>query len=143
MTNKPIIECIKEYLKNCPYLTLLENFDTESTSKGYSVQQIEELMIIGTNVLGNITHRECKFMIVTSVLNPSLDLENLKNLHLFESMTEWCYQNTRKRIFPSLNDNEEVESISVETGEFIFNDDNTTFKYQITCKMLYDKKEEI
>lgn len=140
MTNKPIIEAIKEYLKDCPYLSLL---DSDNDTKGYSVDKIDEPIIIGTNVLGNITHRECKFMIVTSVFNPSLDLDNLKNLNLFENVSEWFYQNTKKRIFPILNDNYEIESISALTGEFVFNDDKTEGTYQIICKMLYDKKEEM
>ena len=80
-------------------------------------------------------------MIVTSVFNPKEDLENVENMNLFENITEWIYQNIKSGNKPSLNDNEEVMSMSVEAGGYTFNDDNTEGVYQITCNMLYDKKE--
>ena len=107
MTSKPIIECVKEYFESCPYLELLNGLNIKDNAI-WSIDQIETPMILGTNVLGNITHRQFEFMIVSGIFDPSTELENLENLHLFENVTEWVYQNFRNGIKPSLNDNEEV-----------------------------------
>lgn len=139
MTNKSIKECIKEYFKTCPYLDLLSGLNM---TKSWDINPIERPIILGSNVLGNITHRSFEFMITTGIFNPSTELENLENLHLFESITEWVYQNSKKGIMPSLNNDEEVISMSVETGGYIFNDDKSEGTYRVTCKMLYDKREE-
>ena len=137
MNSKPIKECVKEYFNSCPYLSILN----KGEEKGWDIDPIDKPIILGSNVLGNLTHRSFEFMIVTSVFNPKEDLENVENMNLFENITEWIYQNIKSGNKPSLNDNEEVMSMSVEAGGYTFNDDNTEGVYQITCNMLYDKKE--
>jgi hypothetical protein len=62
---------------------------------------------------------------------------------LFEKIAEWLYQNTKKGIFPTLNDGETATSIETITGGYLYgtNKDNTIARYQMQCKLLFEKKE--
>ena len=102
--NKSIIECIKEYLKNCPYLNELSQIDVDYLNMGdndreyWSLEQVEAPIILKKNVLGTKTERQCQFIIASrSFFNPLKDTQNIKNIHLYEKIAEWFYQNTKKR----------------------------------------------
>lgn len=148
---KAIIDCIKEYLKNCPYLSELSQInvdylDTETNDREYwSLEPLEVPIILKKNVLGTKTERQCQFILATrSFFNPMVDAQNIKNLHLFEKIAEWFYQNTKKQNLPKLNIGEIATSIESTTGGYLYglNRDNTIARYQMTCKLLYEKKEE-
>lgn len=147
---KSIIECIKEYLSTCPYLDELAEINVDYLnidSKGHdywSIEQLEVPNILNRNVLGTKTERQCQFVLATrSFFNPLIDKQNIENLHLFEKIAEWFYQNTRKKILLTLNEGENATSIEATTGGYLYgtNSDNTIARYQMTCKMLYEKKE--
>lgn len=149
--NKAIIDCVKEYLKDCPYLGELAkinvdylNYDSND-NECWSLEQLESPLILGKNVLGTKSHRQCQFVIATKTLfNPLKDIKNIENLHLFENLAEWIYQNTKKGILPKLNDDEIATSLKVETGGFLYgtNNNNTIARYEMKCILLYDKREE-
>ena len=148
---KAIIDCVKEYFKKCPYLDKLADvkvdyLDIESKDNEYwSIEKQEAPLILGKNVLGTKSHRQCQFVIATrTFFNPHKDAKNIENLHLFDNIAEWIYQNTKKGILPELNDDEIATKLSVETGGFLYgtNNSNTLARYEMKCTLLYDKKEE-
>lgn len=148
--NKAIIDCIKEYFKTCPHLSELSKINVDYLNieskdcEYWSIEQEEAPIILGKNVLGTKTHRQCQFLIASrAFFNPLKDTQNIENLHLFEKIAEWVYQNNKKRIYPELNDNEIPTSLEVITGGFLYGTDrtNTIARYQMSCKLLYDKEE--
>ena len=148
--NKAIIDCIKEYFKTCPYLSELAKINVDYLNieskdcEYWSIEQNEAPIILGENVIGTKTHRQCQFVIASrAFFNPLKDTQNIENLHLFEKIAEWVYQNNKKRIYPELNDNEIPTSLEVITGVFLYGTDrtNTIARYQMNCKLLYDKEE--
>ena len=111
--NKAIIDCIKEYFKTCPHLSELAKINVDYLNieskdcEYWSIEQNEAPIILGKNVIGTKTHRQCQFVIASrAFFNPLKDTQNIENLHLFEKIAEWVYQNNKKRIYPELNDNE-------------------------------------
>lgn len=148
--NKAIIDCIKEYFKTCPHLSELAKINVDYLNieskdcEYWSIEQNEAPIILGENVIGTKTHRQCQFVIASrAFFNPLKDTQNIENLHLFENIAEWVYQNNKKRIYPELNDNEIPTSLEVITGGFLYGTDrtNTIARYQMNCKLLYDKEE--
>ncbi len=148
--DKAIIECIKEYLKKCPYLNELaeikvDYLDIDANDHEYwSVEQLDVPNILKKNVLGTKTERQCQFVLATrSFFNPIVDTQNIQNLSLFEKIANWFYENTRKGDLPILNDNELSISLEATSGGYLYgtSKDNTIARYQMTCKLLYEKKE--
>lgn len=148
--NKAIIECIKEYFKKCPYLNKLSEINVDylnmeaSEHEYWSLEPLEVPIILKKNVLGTKTERQCQFILASrSFFNPLVDTQNIENLHLFENIAEWIYQNNKQKNFPTLNDGESVLSIEVITGGYLYGIDetNTLARYQMQCKVIYEKKE--
>lgn len=148
--SKPIIECVKEYMKQCPYLNELSKINIDYLNMGdndfeyWSIEKVEAPIILKKNVLGTKTERQCQFIIASrSFFNPLKDTQNIENLNLFENIAEWFYQNTKKGILPVLNDDETSISIEATAGGYLYgtNKDNTFARYQMSCKLLYEKKE--
>ncbi len=150
MKEKAIIECIKEYFKTCPYLNELSQINVDYLNMDakdreyWSIEPLEVPIILKRNVLGTKTERQCQFILASrSFFNPLKDTQNIENLHLFENIAEWIYQNNRKKIFPTLNDGETVMSFEVMTGGYLYGVDksNTIARYQMQCRLTYEKKE--
>ena len=147
---KAIIDCIKEYFKKCPYLDDLAKINVDYLNMDakdheyWSIEPLEVPIILKRNVLGTKTERQCQFILATrSFFNPLVDTQNIKNLQLFEKIAEWLYQNTRKGYLPLLNDGEVSTSIEALTSGYLYGTDktNTIARYQIQCKLIYEKKE--
>jgi len=127
---KAIIDCVKEYLKTCPYLDDLSQIsvnylDTDARDREYwSLEPLEVPIVLKTNVLKTKSERQCQFILATrSFFNPLVDTQNTERLHIFEKIAEWFIQNTKNGILPKLNEGETATSIEATTG-------------------LYEKKEE-
>lgn len=150
MDNKAIIECIKEYLKKCPYLSKLAEIKVdylnveENDHEYWSVEQLDVPNILKRNVIGTKTERQCQFVLATrSFFNPLVDTQNIQNLRLFEKIADWFYDNTRSGNLPILNNDEVSISIEATTGGYLYgmSKDNTIARYQMSCKLIYEKIE--
>ena len=148
---KPIIEYIKEYMKDCPYLNELSKINIDYLNMGdddfeyWSLEKVEAPTVLKRNVLGTRTERQCQFIIASrSFFNPLVDTQNVEILDLFEKIEEWFRQNTKKKLLPILNDGETATSIEATTPGYLYgtNKDNTIARYQMSCKLLYDKEED-
>lgn len=147
---KAIIECIKEYYQKCPYFDELAKINVDYLDMDakdfeyWSLEQMDGPIILKRNVLGTKTERQCLFILASrSFFNPLIDKQNIENLHLFEKIAEWTYQNNHKKIFPILNNGEEAVSIKITSGGSLYgtNKDNTIARYQMEGKLIYEKKE--
>lgn len=147
---KSIIEYIKEYMKDCPYLNELSKINVDYLNMGdndfeyWSIEKVAAPTILKKNVLGTKTERQCEFIIASrSFFNPLVDTQNIENLNLFEKLEEWFYQNTKKGILPTLNEGETATSIMATTPGYLYGTtkDNTIARYQMSCKLLYEKIE--
>lgn len=149
--SKAVIECIKEYFKGCPSLNKLSkiNVDYLNTSSNdgeyWSIEPIEAPVILGKNILGTKIHKQCQFIVASRMFfDPINDTQNIKNLQVFDEISDWIYSNNKKHIFPQLSDDETPTGIEVILGGNLYGVDktNTIARYQMTCKLLYDKEEK-
>ena len=146
-----IIKKIKEYFSGCPYLNELSKIkvdylDIDNKDKEYwSIEQVEAPIILKKNILGTKTERQCRFIIASrSYFNPLVDTQNIENLHLFEKIANWLHNNSKKGNLPTLNDGEIAISIEATNSGYLYGTDrtNTLARYQIDCRLIYEKKEE-
>lgn len=148
--SKAIIDCVKKYFKECPHLDDLAKINVDylnMDAKDYeywSLEPLEVPVILKKNVIGTKTTRQSQFILATrAFINPLVDTQNIQNLHLFENIAEWIHENNKNKIFPILNDDETVISLKVTTGGYLYgtNQENTIARYQMQCRMIYEKKE--
>jgi hypothetical protein len=86
MDEKSIIECVKEYFKDCPYLNKLSEINVDylnvdaNDREYWSIEPLEVPIILKKNVLGTKTERQCQFILATrSFFNPLVDTQNIEN----------------------------------------------------------------
>ena len=148
---KAIIDCIKDYLKDCPYLDSLSQINVDylnTDSKDFeywSLEPLEVPIVLKENVLKTKSERQCQFILATrSFFNPIEDAQNIKNLRLFENIAEWFYENTINKKLPTLNENETSTKIEALSSGFLYGTDKnkTLARYQIHCKLTYEKRRE-
>lgn len=108
--NKPIIECIKEYMKDCPYLSELSKINVDYLNMGdndfeyWSLEKVEAPTILNKNVLGTKTERQCQFIIASrSFFNPLVDTQNIQNLNLSANVTSIHCKVALSPVNPYLN----------------------------------------
>ena len=150
-TNEAIIKKVKEYLKECPYLNELAKINVDylnvdsKDNEYWSLEQLEAPLILGKNVIGTKSHRQCQFIIASrAFFNPLNDTQNIENLQTFGQIADWIYQNNLNKNYPTLNDDETVTSLEVVTCGYLYGTDktNTIARYEMVCKLLYDKEEK-
>ena len=151
--SKPIIKCIKEYMKTCPYLEdlakikvdFLDPGDKSKDKECWSIEKVEAPIVLKGNVLGTRTQRQCVFIIASHTFhNPLVDTPNIDNLQLYDNIAEWFLQKSRRKELPILNEGEIPIKIEAIDSGFLYglNEKSTLARYQMRCRLLYEKEEE-
>lgn len=150
MENKAIIECIKEFMKNCSILNnsniKVDYLDPNSKEKSnWSIEQLEtQQPILKKNVLGTKTTRQFEFILATrTFFNMVDDKINIENLRVFDELIDWFYECTKSNNLPTLNNDETASEISCGNG-YLYGTDktNSIARYQCKCKLIYEKIEK-
>lgn len=139
---KPIIECLKEYFETFPELGGLATVKVDFLGKdagSYSLEETPAVPVVREFVDGS---RECQFIFVLASRNfyaIDMNRQNIDNLHIFERLRDWLSDNATQDIFPDLGDEREVQSLTTQTGGYLFSvaDGKRTARYQIQCKLIY------
>lgn len=144
MENKSIIECIRTYFKDCPYLSDL-NINVDYLSDEAECYSIEEVpsTIIRKKFIDGSSERQCQFVFASRVFFGTIEnQQNINNLHLFEKITNWLEENTEKGILPKLNNNQEATSIEALSSGYLYGTDNERkyARYQIQCQLIYEEE---
>ena len=132
--NKAIIECIRDFIKECPYIgnyaqINVDFLNVEGKDKDYwSLEKMEgpEIVKEKANVLGTKSERQCQFTLATRSFYSPIDNEtNVKNLQKLEVIAEWIHKMNRQRKYPKLNDKENAFKIEITSGPYLFGTDKT------------------
>ena len=142
---KSIIECIKTYFKDCPYLGDLDiNIDfLGDTAECYSIEEVPATIILKEFIDGS-SERQCQFIFASRVFFGSVEnKQNIDNLHLFEKIANWLECNTKNGVLPELNDKQTATSIEAKTSGYLYGTDSSSqyARYQIQCQLIYEEEE--
>jgi len=143
MTNKSIIECVKDYFEGCPYLTGKDiNIDfLGDEEEAFSIEEVPATIITRQFVDGS-KEKQCLFVLASRLFFGGIEnRQKIDNLHLFEKISNWLESNTENNILPTLNNKQTATSIEALSSGYLFGTDkvNKYARYQIQCKLIYEE----
>ena len=147
-----IIEALKDYIKQCPFLksfneviTVNVDFSNTENANTYSINETICNPVIKTYI-GGSTDRQFIFTF-SSVENYGSDASqenpNISNLNFYESFLTWIEDNSKANILPILQGNKQAEKIEVLTHGYLFNNsaDGGTALYQAQLRLKYEQQK--
>ena len=142
--NKYVIECIKDYILDCPYLDKLANLGInflDKNSTNYSIEEVPGKTTTHKHVDGS---RECEFTFVfASMFDFSEEIEvQINNSGFYEDFNDWIEDNDDNGIYPELKEGLIPTRIEVLTSGYLYAivDGMRRARYQIQCKLTYEKE---
>lgn len=136
--NTTIIDAVREFLLTCPLLAggkLNVDFLPEEAT-GCSVDVVPVTPIV-KRYLGGSTLRQFAFVVATRTYYGDFIRQQLDNLAVFESLTEWLEEQDRAGSFPDLGEGRQARRLEVTTSGYVFAPDTETARYQIQCRLEY------
>lgn len=140
MSEKAIIDEVREYIAKCPYLKafaelnveyLLDKVNTYSINENAGYDPVLNKFFVGS---------ERQFLFTfDSKLHWNEDIQNnIDNSKFFENFRNWLETNNNKKIFPSIDG---IYEIGATTKGYIFATNANEAIYRIQCYLNYYKKE--
>lgn len=141
-----IIQAIRDFFLKCPLMTgnaVNVDYLPESAKNGveFSIDAVPGTEVIRQYIDGGA---ECQYLFVLRSVNNygADDLQNLTNSGFFDGLTDWLRQMNRNRQLPELNAGMTATKIEPVSTAYLFAEGADTGKYQIQCRLLYDREGE-
>lgn len=139
-----IIESVKNFIAGCPYLNELKriNVDFLSDEKDtYSIEEIPVNTIVNEYIDGS-SERQFVFVIAACLHYSDEIRNNIDNSGFFENLQQWFDDCTNNGNLPVLPDNCKPYKIEAQSNGYLFGvqGDLNKARYQIQCRLLYDKE---
>lgn len=139
---KSVIECIREFLQECPLLDgeLLRVNYLEHEPIQFTIDEIPTEPILKRYVDGS-TVRQALFVLASSEFYSRDALENLKACGFYEQLTDWIEEQDRAGKLPILENAEAWKIETLTNGYCIAADiEQNVQRYQIQCRLTYFKE---
>ena len=141
-----IIESVRNYILECPYLRDLKKANVNFLPKNVDNCSIEELPSPNGNViksyLDGTIEREFNF-VFACIFDYSEDLQtNIENSGFFENFQQWIENNELNEVYPKLRNGMTPISIAVTTTGYLYYVPEKIDRaiYQIQLKLIYEKE---
>lgn len=138
-----LVNDLRNYFLSCPLLKENSALNVDFLSVDgieYSIDTVHTETTIERYVDGS---RLCQYSFVfASRENYNADsLQNIENIAFYEKLEAWINQNNLKRNLPKLLDGT-AQKIEVTTAGYLFDENMTTARYQIQCRLIYIQEVE-
>ncbi len=138
-----LVNDLRNYFLSCPLLKENSALNVDFLSVDgieYSIDTVPTETTIERYVDGS---RLCQYSFVfASRENYNADsLQNIENIAFYEKLEAWINQNNLKRNLPKLLDGT-AQKIEVTTAGYLFDENMTTARYQIQCRLIYIQEVE-
>lgn len=141
-----IIENIRNFIKECPYLEEFEGavrigvdyLDKESTT--YSIEKVPCNPIIKKYIDGSCKKQELFIFTSRESYGPDI-INNLNNINFYENLVSWLEEKNRIGDLPILDGKREVEKIEILTNGYAFQTDVDKARYQIQLRLIYIERK--
>lgn len=141
---KMILEKIKNFIEqNCPLLAgkrIAVNFLGE-IPQSYSMEHVPENPILKKYPDGG-SLRQFVFIFASREFYDSNSRNNLDVANFYEAFAQWIDQVNQKGTMPSLGNGRSSLRFEVLSGGFLADSRSGSAKYQIKCRLLYEKEGE-
>lgn len=144
MNDRPIVESIREFIKDCPYLPEyyhslnIDRLDEDVSS--YSINAVPCEPIVKKFVNGS-SIRQFEFHLVSTEAYSQEVLDQIVNSTFFEHFSDWLEKCTISGILPELSgEKRTAQSIEATTHGYVLDTSETTAQYAIQCRLTYHQK---
>lgn len=138
-----IIEAVKDFILQCPYLDALKKVNVDFLPQDSTSYSIEETPVqpILKQFLDGSSERQFAFVFASRLQYSDEVRNNIENSGFFESFQGWLEACTENDVFPDLGSGKTPYKIEAISSGYLFDvsGDFRNARYQIQCRLLYDK----
>lgn len=139
-----IIEAVKNFILKCPYLDELKKVNVDflpSDPDTYSIEEVPTEVILKEYIDGS-TERQFVFVFASRMRWNDEIINNIQNSGFFEKFRHWLEQCTELENMPVLDEGMSAYKIEAMSNGCLFDvSGNSEYaRYQIQCRLLYDKE---
>lgn len=140
-----IIEAVRDYILTCPLLKDLARINVDflpEDANTYSIESVPTQTIISTDIDGSTT-RQFVFVFASRLLYTPELRNNIDNSGFYEDFENWLETNSENGVFPTLAEGLTPTKIEAISSGYLFDiaGDLTDARYQIQCRLIYDKEK--
>ncbi|WP_299034112.1 hypothetical protein [uncultured Anaerococcus sp.] len=136
---KSIIESVRDYFLNCPYLLdnvrLNVDFLSENPIEYGLYTEVGDTLI--KKYVDGDKLKQFNFIFVTTTHMSGDLIEQLENSSFFDKLKNWIEEENRKKNYPILEGNKYPLGIEVITDGYLSNANADSAQYQIQMKLKY------
>lgn len=140
-----IVESVKNFILKCPYLDDLKQVNVDflpDNPNTYSIEEIPVQPVIRAFVDGS-SERQFVFVFASRLFYSEEIRNNIDNSGFFENFQNWLEECTENDSFPEMADGLTPYKIEAQSSGYLFDisGDLRKARYQIQCRLLYDKEK--
>ena len=139
-----IIESVKNFILTCPHLAELARVNVDflpDSPDTYSIEEVPTNSVIKTYLDGS-QERQYVFVFASRFYYSDETKNNIENSGFYEDFSDWLDEQTQKGILPIMRDGLTPTKIEAISSGYLFDisGDLSNARYQIQCRLIYDKE---
>lgn len=139
-----IIECIRAFILKCPCLNKLSRVNIDflpENTDSYSIERVPAQEVIKEYLDGS-TERQVLFVFASRCYYSDELRNNIENSGFYEAFSDWLEVSSERGELPELFEGMNATKIEALSSGYLFDvaEDFETARYQIQCKLTYDKE---
>lgn len=139
-----IIESVTKFIMSCPFLTKLAKVNVDFLPADPDTYSVEEVPseTIRKRYLDGSSERQFLFTFAARLNYSDEVRNNINNSGFFEDFEDWLEECTDKEFFPELKEGLTPLKIEAISSGYLFDvsGDLSNSRYQIQCRLIYDKE---
>lgn len=138
--SKSIVEAIRDFIKECPYLPEFHrglNVDFQGGEVGsYMIESSPGNPYVKRYANGTGI-KQFPFLFSSKEMRTEDVKENISNAEFYERFSDWLDECTMQKVFPKLDGRRSPIKIFATTSGYVYDTDNGTAQYVIQCNFHY------
>ena len=139
-----IIESVKNFILKCPYLAELAAVNVDflpDSPDTYSIEEVPTNAVIQTYLDGS-QERQFVFVFASRFYYSDEAKNNIENSGFYEDFSDWMDEQTKNGNLPVMRDGLIPTKIEAMSSGYLFDisGDLSNARYQIQCRLIYDKE---
>lgn len=141
---KSIIECLKEWLNQCPLMEQYRELNVDYIDDDADTFSIEEQPAepVMERYLDGSSSCQFVFILASRFHYSDEAINNIENSGFYEALHDWLEEQSWNDNLPKLGDGKTATAIETMKSGYLYGiaSDLYTARYQIQCRLFYDKE---
>ena len=139
-----IIESVKNFILTCPFLAELAKVNVDFLPESpdtYSIEEVPTNSVIRTYLDGT-QERQYVFVFASRLYYSDEVKNNIENSGFYEDFSDWLDEQTKNGNLPVMREGLTPSKIEAMSSGYLFDisGDLSNARYQIQCRLIYDKE---